>query len=60
MGKDKKGDREDEKMQGIISMAGLIAYVVASIEKMKDPRQPRACHQLGVLTLVANNAQSIK
>ncbi|UXE59406.1 MAG: hypothetical protein KA717_26765 [Woronichinia naegeliana WA131] len=41
MGKDNKGDREDEKMQGIISMAGLIAYVVASIEKMKDPRQPR-------------------
>jgi hypothetical protein len=40
MGKDNKGDREDGKMQGIISMAGLIAYVVASIEKMKDPRQP--------------------
>jgi hypothetical protein len=27
-------------MQGIISMGGLIAYLVASIEKMKDPRQP--------------------
>jgi len=23
-------------------------------------KKPRACHQLGVLTLVANNAQSIK
>ncbi|UXE60174.1 MAG: hypothetical protein KA717_31770 [Woronichinia naegeliana WA131] len=32
--------REEEKMQGIISMTGLIAYLVASIEKMKDPRQP--------------------
>ena len=47
MGKDKKGDREDEKMQGIISMAGLIAYVVASIEKMKDPRQPSSLRRQG-------------
>lgn len=27
-------------MQEIISMGGLISYLVASIEKMKDPRQP--------------------
>jgi hypothetical protein len=40
MGKDNKVAREEEKMQGIISMTGLIAYLVASIEKMKDPRQP--------------------
>jgi hypothetical protein len=40
MGKDNKVAREEEKMQGTISMTGLIAYLVASIEKMKDPRQP--------------------
>jgi hypothetical protein len=34
------------------------------LEERKETKQrieePRACHQLGVLTLVANNAQSIK
>jgi len=27
---------------------------------LPSAESPRACHQLGVLTLVANNAQSIK
>jgi hypothetical protein len=31
-----------------------------SIARGETPKIPRACHQLGGLTLVANNAQSIK
>jgi hypothetical protein len=58
------GRRQDHNLTAIVTI-GILAVLsgadgFVAIEAYGKAKRARACHQLGGLTLVANNAQSIK